>query len=77
MKYLNKLNNFCKKIKKNIGMIYKFALYYVFINTNLMYCIAIWGNASKDTLFSLIQRQKRIIKKCFISTYPGIPTIKQ
>ena len=61
-----------KKISKRLGILYKanrlldsktlLTLYYSFMYPYLLYCIEVWGTASKGQLDSLLKLQKRAVR---------------
>ena len=61
-----------KKISKGLGILCKakrvlklptlLTLYYSFIYPHMLYCIEIWGSASKECLMSILRLQKRAVR---------------
>ena len=67
--WANHIDYIKKKISKGLGILYKakrylqsrtlLTLYYSFIYPYLMYCVDVWGAASRKKMLSLLRLQKR------------------
>ena len=72
LRWTDHVQHIRKKISKGLGILYKakrvlnlttlLTLYYSFIYPYLLYCIEVWGNASKDLMLSLMKLQKRAMR---------------
>ena len=72
LKWADHVQYIRKKISKGLGIIYKakrvlnpatlLTLYYSFVYPYLLYCIEVWGNASKGLMLSLLKLQKRALR---------------
>ena len=79
MNFSYHINNICSKLSKTIGILYniiKFVpmsvlikLYYGLIYPVIIYCIVLWGDASKTHSNSLVLFQKKIIRIITNSDY--------